>query len=155
MAHYNGYDYEDYNNDYNNDNGNNYIDCAHCNSQVLIRNYERHLENVHKCCYCNNYMPQYAIDSHIQRKHMVKCNYCPVEMIVDEIDEHEQTHYIKCKYCPLTIVGDINKHIRQDHPLEATIGMIQLHKITSDRFNELVAENRIYTMAGQIFIKEE
>lgn len=152
MAYYNEYDNYD---DFNDDNGNNFINCAHCNSQVLSQNYQRHLENIHKCWYCNNYMPQNVIANHIQRKHTVKCDYCPDEVPVDEIDQHVETHYTKCKYCPATICGDVNIHIRQSHPLEATIGMIQLHRITSDHFNELVNENRIYSIAGQIFIKEE
>lgn len=151
MASYYDYNDSDY---YDDDNGNEFIDCDYCDAQVLSRNYDRHLENVHKCPYCKNYMPKSSISTHIQRKHTIKCEFCPAEVRIDEMKQHEETHYRKCKYCHLTICGDINLHIRQSHTLEATIGMVQLQRISSDRFNQLVNEKRIYCVAGQIFIKE-
>lgn len=148
MSYYDGYSQLD------EDDGNYYIGCIHCDAEVLSRNMNRHLEKVHKCWHCNNYMPNEAIDGHIQRKHIITCDYCSAEILENEMDQHEQTHFFACRYCPLDIhEDDMDNHVRLNHALVAIIGVIQLQRISDNRFNQLVAANQIYSKDGLLFIK--
>lgn len=163
MPHYDGYGYiytsdssseDDDNDNDDDDDGNYFIECGHCNAKVLQRNYGRHLENVHMCRYCKNYMPKNALEGHIQRKHMVTCYLCGIEKLTDEIEAHKETHFKNCIHCSNSIYeSDMTAHIEQNHSFAAIIGMVQMHKITDKRFNELVAANRIYSKNGHLFIK--
>lgn len=145
MPYYNSSDSDDYEDD-----GNYFIECSHCDAQVLQRNYQRHLDKVHKCQYCTNYMPRESLDGHIQRKHIVACKDCPAMVLECNIHVHERTHFIDCNYCTKSIhEREINIHIRQSH----AYGMIQLQKISDARFNQLVAANRIFSSGGNIFIR--
>lgn len=160
MPHFTGFAVASYGNnsfssgESDDDDGNYFINCSHCDARVLQRNYNRHLANVHKCPHCDNFMPRDSLDGHIERKHTVNCEWCGVSKTIDEIVAHESSHYKQCQYCRLDIYeGVFDNHIRQTHPLAATIGMIQSLKITDNRFNELVAANRIYSKDGHLFIK--
>lgn len=118
------------------DDGNYFIDCAHCDSQVLERNYNNHLERVHKCSFCPNYMPKASIPEHIERKHMTKCPQCS-SIVLDQL---------------------LSQHILQEHPnipngRSGSIGTIQLDKISNEQFNQLANAKRIYAKDGQLFIK--
>lgn len=124
---------DDYSRRYDDDDdeGNSYVNCTHCGDQVLHRNYQRHLEAVHKCRYCDNYMPKKSIKEHIERKHMKKCSYC----------------------CEFVLETKMKNHCTENHPLQETIGMIQLNKISDERFNKLIRENRVYAKDGHLFIE--
>lgn len=110
-----------------------FVDCKYCTSQVLESNYDKHLERVHKCRYCKNYMPKESIQRHIQEKHMRKCSHCHVVMLETKINQHISTH--------------------NNRSVEGPIGMIQLGKLNDAQFNKLIKENRVYAKDGQLFVK--
>lgn len=113
-----------------------FVDCDYCSSEVRRSNYEKHLENVHKCRYCTNYMPKPSIKKHIQDKHIKKCPHCHVEMLETELNQHIATH---------------NNRNNRSH--EGPVGMIQLGKLSDERFNSLVSANCVYAKDGQLYIK--
>lgn len=131
-----------------------YIECSHCPAQVKRRNYQRHLDNLHKCNHCNHYMPQSSIEAHIERKHMRQCAYCPENLLEWDIERHESTHFVVCTFCNASILrSNLNKHTANDHPFRATVGMIRLDKFTTDQFNRMLNQNRIYCKDGHLFVK--
>ena len=122
-------DYDYYNNyDYEDDDP--FVDCKFCGEPVLSSRMEKHLDNKHKCSHCHdvNYMSSESLKEHIEAKHMVQCKYCDAKRFADEIAQHELTHSV--------------------------IGLIQLGKLTDERFNQLVADNRIYAKDGCLYIKK-
>lgn len=131
------------------------LGCEYCGTGVRRDNYDSHIDKVHHLCtHCQNRMPKRKIENHIERKHTVKCKYCSVQMIITGIAVHEATHFTQCKYCPSKVLtGNMETHVSETHPHNATIGMIQLQKATDSQFNDLVAQNRIYAKGGFIFIK--
>lgn len=136
------------------DDSDDYMDCSLCDAQVKNRNYQSHLEKVHKCPHCTNYMPKESISGHIERKHTAQCRYCPMQVLDTDIEPHERSHFVKCKLCSSLILrSNLNQHTAESHPFRATIGMIRLEKLTDHEFNEMVRENRIYAKDGHIFIK--
>lgn len=161
------------------DNGDDFIECNYCDAQVKQKNMQRHLENLHQCPHCSNYMPKDSIAGHIERKHMVTCRYCGAEVLanqigqhkarhfvacqyctaevaINQIEQHEAGHFVPCKYCALDIYElNVDKHVYQEHPLEAIIGLIQLRKISDANFNNLVARNRVFAKDGHIFVRSD
>lgn len=121
------YDY-DYDDDDEDDDP--FIDCEICNEPVLSSRMDKHLDNLHKCNHCDDctYMNMESLKAHIEEKHMVSCKYCNAKKYTDDIVQHELTHSV--------------------------VGMIQLQQLTNERFNQLVAENRIYAKEGCLYIKE-
>lgn len=121
------YDYYD---DYEYEDDDPFVDCKFCDEPVLSSRLDKHLENKHKCNYCCecDYMNTESLKAHIEEKHMVPCKYCNTKRFLDEIAQHELTHSV--------------------------VGMVQLGKLTDERFNQLVAENRIYSKEGCLYIKE-
>lgn len=107
-----------------------FMDCKICEEPVLLSRMDKHLENRHKCVYCNDcsFMNMESLKVHIQEKHMVSCKHCNAKKLTDEIAQHELTHSV--------------------------VGMIQLQQLTDERFNQLVAENRIYAKEGCLYIRE-
>ena len=112
------------------DNYNPFVNCRVCNKLVSSSFLNEHLDNQHKCNYCNdsNYMNAESLKTHIKENHMIPCKHCNAKKLTIEIAEHEQSH--------------------------PAVGMIQLNRLTNERFNQLVAENRIYAIEGSVFIKE-
>lgn len=140
----NGYDTSS--DDYESDDGSNMIRCSYCPAYVMERNYEQHKTKVHRCKICGNCMPKDALDRHIENKHMKDCNICGKRLLTTLIIQHYNSHNRKCRYCNSSYLeNEMNKHIRDSHPLHATIGMIRLEKITGSEFNQLVSQNRIYS----------
>lgn len=131
------------------------VGCDFCKSNVRRDNYVSHIDNVHHLCsHCNKRMAKRLIKNHIEKMHTVKCKYCSVQIVITGIALHEATHFTQCKYCPSkTLTGNMATHVSENHPHNATIGMIQLQKATDSHFNDLVAQNRIYAKGGFIFIK--
>lgn len=121
--------YDDYN-DYDYEDDDPFIDCKFCEEPVLSSRMDKHLETKHKCYHCRecDYMTAESLKSHIEETHMVSCKYCTEKRFSDEIAQHELTHSV--------------------------IGLVQLGKLTDERFNQLVAENRIYSKDGCLYIKE-
>lgn len=127
-------------------------DCRYCDAIYKIRNRQRHLDNVHRCPHCPNYMPRTSIPTHIENKHMVACSHCNLKLLPAQIRDHEATHFVRCKYCNANVLTqNVNAHIADRHPFHATIGMIR--KIDDAAFNRLVAGNRVYAKDGHLFIK--
>lgn len=144
-------DYSNYDDDEEEDSSSE-EDCRHCDARYKIRNRQRHMENVHKCPYCTNYMPKESIQGHIERKHMDACSYCDQWFLPAQMHQHELTHFIRCQYCSQNILKqNLNAHVADRHPFHATIGMIR--KLNDDEFNRLVAQNKVYAKDGHIFIK--
>lgn len=132
-----GDEYDDDDDEDMSENSDYFVDCDYCSSKVLESNYKNHLEKVHKCTYCRNFMPKESIKRHIQEKHMEKCSYCNAVMLESKIDQHMLTH----------------NNNNNNRPLDGAIGMIQLGKLNDERFNKLISENRVYAKDGQLFIK--
>lgn len=107
-----------------------FVNCKVCNKPVSSSFLNEHLNNQHKCNYCNDYgyMNAESLEAHIGEKHMIACKHCDAKKLTSEIAQHELSH--------------------------PTVGMIQLNQLTDERFNQLVAENRIYAMEGSLFVKE-
>lgn len=106
------------------------VDCMFCVETILASEMEKHLEKKHKCTYCteSDYMNVESLQIHVEEKHMVSCKLCSAKRFNDEIAQHELTHSV--------------------------IGIVQLGKLTDERFNQLVAENRIYSKDGCLFIRD-
>lgn len=130
-------DYDDQSDDSTDDDGDIFVDCVHCASQVLERNYDNHLERVHKCSYCSNYMPKTSIPEHIKRKHMKNCCLCSVVLLEDLMAQHI-----------------LRAHPSIPNETTGSIGMIELKKISTDKFNQLVKEQKVYAKDGQLFINK-
>lgn len=136
------------------DDGNYLIDCRFGDCQVLMKNYNQHLEKVHKCKYCSNYMPKESIESHIERKHTVQCPHCSAELLEHLMPQHKASHFIKCEHCQcLLLKQNLNQHLAEIHPFRATIGMIRLDKFSNEEFNRLIDQKRIYAKDGHLFVK--
>lgn len=136
------------------DEGDYFVECQICDCHVKARNYDRHLNNVHKCKYCPNYMPKESLQSHIERKHIQRCRYCTVTLLEELMAQHESTHFVKCKYCVDKVLDqNLNEHVTKEHPFHATIGMLRMDKTNDQEFNRLIKENRIYAKDGHIFIQ--
>lgn len=134
------------------DDGSDYEDCRYCDATYKLRNRQRHMETVHKCPHCNNYMPKTSIPMHIENKHLVGCAHCNQRLLPDQMKQHVPTHFVRCQYCNENVLKpNVNTHIADRHPFHATIGMIR--KVNDAEFNRLVTENRIYAKDGHIFIK--
>lgn len=148
------WDDEDDNDDYYDD-GDMIVYCGYCNKQLLNRNYDRHVDNVHhKCDHCTNYMPKKAIQQHIQRKHTQKCPHCTAELVVNLLPQHEATHFTKCEDCKVSFLKEnLSKHMAESHPFRTTIGMIRLDKISNEEFNKMINEKRIHAKDGFLFIQ--
>lgn len=108
-----------------------FVNCKVCNKPVSSSFLKEHLENQHKCNYCNDcdYMNTESLETHIKEAHMIKCKHCNVKKLTNEIAQHELSHTI--------------------------VSMIQMNKLTDERFNQLVAENRVYAIEGNLYIKED
>lgn len=127
-------------------------DCRYCDATYKRRNRQRHLDNVHKCSHCPNYMPKSSIEAHIENKHMVGFSHCNQRMLRSNLQQHESTHFVRCQYCNENVLKQIlNTHVANRHPFHATVGMIR--KISDSEFNRLVAENRVYAKDGHLFVK--
>lgn len=153
-----------------------YMNCKHCPAQVKANEYHVHLEREHKCLHCGNYMPkeslpghlkrihecQYcgaymrkeSLEGHILKNHSEKCKYCS-KMILDALmPVHLCIHFAACKYCNQNIlVSNMGKHLAKVHPLQETLGIIRLDKISDDEFNELIDKKLIYAKSGHLFRK--
>lgn len=141
----------DYRSDYSDD-GSDAEDCRFCDTTYKIRNRQHHLEKVHKCPYCPNYMPKESIQRHIEGKHMIECSYCDQKLLPAQVQQHEATHFVRCQYCNENILKqNVNAHSASRHPFHATIGMIR--EMSDSEFNRLVAENRVYANDGHLFKK--
>lgn len=126
--------------------------CRYCPSQVKRSNYYGHIERVHTCDECGHSMPQKSLQGHKDRKHMETCNTCGVKMLTTPMKQHLLSHYMECKYCKKSVhEQNMKKHIQDNHPFHATVGMICLDKLTDAEFNKLVAANRIYSKDGHLF----
>lgn len=91
-------------------------DCRYCDATYKIRNRQRHLDNVHKCPHCKNYMPRTSIPTHIENKHMVACSYCNLKLMPAQMRDHEVTHFVRCQYCPNYMPKtSIPTHIENKH----------------------------------------
>lgn len=122
------------------------VQCEHCPALVRESNYENHLQRVHKCDECGNFMPQKSLSGHKMRNHMEKCLICGTQMLKSLMPEHLRSHYRQCQYCNNSFrQADLEKHIQDSHSMHAVIGMIRLEKITGAEFNRLVAEKRIFS----------
>lgn len=106
------------------------VNCAYCDVPVESSRLDRHLNNMHKCVFCNegSYMTKTALEAHIKQEHMVACTHCGIKKLAEEIAQHELTHSV--------------------------VGVVQLGILTDERFNQLVAENRIYSKDGSLYVKE-
>lgn len=154
------YNYSSYSDDYSDDHHCNEDsddesspeDCRFCEATYKRRNRQRHLDNVHKCPYCPNYMPRTSIQAHIDKKHMEGCSYCNQRVVEENLRQHESSHFIRCDKCGENVLQqNINEHMANRHPFHATIGMIC--KISDAEFNRLAAEKRIYAKDGHLFVK--
>lgn len=140
-----GYDDEGSDEDY-------LVDCPHCPNPVKRCNYETHIQRVHKCEECGNCMPKEALKGHKERNHMKICQTCGVQMLATPMKQHLKTHNKQCHHCKLTFPSHaLKKHIQDNHPIHATLGMIRLDKVTDAEFNTLVAANRIFAKDGHLF----
>lgn len=127
-------------------------ECRYCDAIYKVRNRQRHMQTVHKCPHCNNYMPKTSIPAHIENKHLVECSYCNQRLLPAQMKLHEPTQFVRCQYCnENSLKQNLNAHIADRHPFHATIGMIR--KVDDAEFNRLVAENRVYAKDGHLFIK--
>lgn len=130
------------------------VDCDFCAAQVKRSNYDSHLDRVHKCTHCGNYMPKDSLNAHIQRKHTTKCSHCGVLVLDTEMKRHAATHFATCGHCNESILKcNLENHLANNHPLLATIGMIRLDKLSSAEFNKLIDEKRVYAKDGHLFRK--
>lgn len=89
-------DYSNYND--NDEDSSSFEDCQFCDATYKIRNRQRHMENVHKCPYCPNYMPKESIQAHIDRKHMKECLYCNKCLLPEQLQQHELTCFFSADH---------------------------------------------------------
>lgn len=108
-----------------------YATCKVCNKLIPSIYLDEHLNNRHKCNYCSDcdFMNAESIDAHVKEKHMVSCKHCNIKQLISELAQHELSHPV--------------------------VGMIQMNQLPDERFNQLVAANRIYAMDGKLYIKEQ
>lgn len=151
------YSFSSYSSDYSNSGDDDYqVQCKYCPEQagfIWNSNYEDHLERVHWCKECDNYMPKASLKRHITQKHTKKCQYCPGEYLDSQLNQHVRSHFKECTHCKQGILQqNMEKHIQDNHSTLAQIGMLRSGK-TDAEFNQLVALNRIFSKDGIIFIK--
>lgn len=84
-------------------------------------------------------MPKESLAGHIKRCHMGKADDC-LERLKTELGGLSAN------------LANMEK-LANEHPLQATLGMIRLDKLTDDEFNGLLDENRIYAKNGHLFRK--
>lgn len=151
------YIYSSYSSDSSNNSDEDFqVQCKYCPEQAGFlwnSNYEDHLERVHWCKECDNYMPKESLKKHKRQKHIKKCQYCPNECLESELNQHVRTHFKECSFCKnLILQQNMEKHVQDNHSTLTTIGMLRAGK-TDAEFNQLVALNRIFSKDGLIFIK--
>lgn len=131
------------------------VKCKYCKKKLTKRSIREHIQRKHiiTCPYCDSQMTEGRLDEHLKKKHMSACKHCN-ELIIDrEMSEHIQSHFASCEYCGNRMLRmALSAHIQQRHNFDALVGIIHGNRLTDDKFNDLVKQNRVYSLNGIIYV---
>lgn len=103
-------------------------------------------DGLETCRHCSNRMPKTSIQQHVQNKHCVRCRYCNAFVLPASMNGHIQnTHQIE-------MLTEENQRLRAENVrLNSRQAIGFTHNFDDAEFNNLVAQNRIYSENNVIY----